>query len=229
MIARLRNHAPLLAVTFALVGTAGCKKNQDKAGEAPAEQPAEEQPAATEEPATADPTPVAATEPAEDPAADFIVAEVAHAEPKPDDPVKVTFESFKVVKAEFDPEKIEGGTAELEIDLSSLSTGVEKRDGHLKSPDYFDVAKFATARVVIKDVVKGANADSFNAMAEVDLHGVKKSFPVTFKVVERTADSIRVTAEHPLKRSDFKVGKAEGDSVADDVLLKVQLTVKKTA
>src|SRR5690349_2822111 len=56
-------------------------------------------------------------------------------------PVTVTFTGVKVVKANFDPANLEGGTAELEVDVGSLGTGVAKRDGHLKTPDYLDQGK----------------------------------------------------------------------------------------
>src|SRR4051812_40433958 len=41
--------------------------------------------------------------------ADHVVVLARHKQPKPIDPVSVRFETFKVVKASFDPKKIEGG------------------------------------------------------------------------------------------------------------------------
>src|SRR5690242_7989997 len=35
-------------------------------------------------------------------------------------------------------------TVEANIDVASLNTGIEKRDSHLKSPDFFDVAQYPT-------------------------------------------------------------------------------------
>src|SRR5687768_4374447 len=66
-----------------------------------------------------------------DPNADFISVYAEHApEKKPGDPVEVKFEKFTVKKASFDPAKIEGGTATIEVDLASLKSGSDKRDTH---------------------------------------------------------------------------------------------------
>ena len=52
-------------------------------------------------------------------------------------------------------------TAEVHIDASSLTTGNEQRDGHLKSPDFLDVEKYPelvfrsrSAEVVDEDTYK---------------------------------------------------------------------------
>jgi len=174
----------------------------------------------------------AAATPAED-KADWIKVYATHFEPKEGDPVEVKFEKFKVAKASFDPKKIEGGTATIEIDLSSLKSGDEKRDQHLATPDYLDVAKFATAVIDIENVKK-KDDKTYTADAKVKFHGVDKKYPITFEVLEATDDSIRIKTEHTFKRLDFKVGKKPGkdqkkgeDGVADELTIKAQLTLKK--
>ncbi len=42
----------------------------------------------------------------------------------------------------YDPADITGLSVELEIDTSCLITGIEKRNEHLKSPDFFDIGKY---------------------------------------------------------------------------------------
>lgn len=44
----------------------------------------------------------------------------------------------------FDNEKQSGFSLELIIDAAGIYTGIAKRDDHLRSPDFFDVAKFPT-------------------------------------------------------------------------------------
>lgn len=121
------------------------------------------------------------------------------------DPVVVRFEKFAVTKAHFDPRHLEGGTATIELDLTSIKTGSEERDDDLKSPDYFDVAKFATVTIDVANVKKQADA-RYTADATVSCHGVTKTYPVTFDVLATTADTLRIKGEHAFSRLDFAIG-----------------------
>ncbi|HKA88467.1 MAG TPA: YceI family protein [Haliangiales bacterium] len=159
--------------------------------------------------------------------ADSITVQGSHEKRKPTDPVTVTFEKFQVKKAKFDPKKIEGGSAEIEVDLTSLKTDSAKRDGDLKSPAYLDVAKFGTMTIAIANVKKKADK-TYSADATVNIKGVTAKFPVTFDVVEATADSIHVKGEHAFTRKDIKLGKDEGDPVAQGLQIAVDLTLKNT-
>ena len=53
---------------------------------------------------------------------------------------------FAKVEAEvsLDPAHLEQAKVTARIDAASIDTAEEKRDGHLRSPDFFDVAKYPT-------------------------------------------------------------------------------------
>lgn len=55
--------------------------------------------------------------------------------------VRGSFTSFSGA-AEFDPEAIEQGSINVEIDPSGIDTRDETRDGHLRSPDFFDAETY---------------------------------------------------------------------------------------
>jgi len=169
---------------------------------------------------------------AADPEPDSIVVLAKHTEAKPDDPVQVRFEKFKVTKASFDPKKIEGGKATIEIDATSLKTGADKRDAHLNTPDFLDTAKNPTITVDIDKVKKKADK-TFSAEATVKFRGVTKKYPVTFDVVDTTADSIKIKSEVNFTRLDFKVGTPDSPDakkapVQNGLVIKMNLTLKKT-
>jgi polyisoprenoid-binding protein YceI len=121
--------------------------------------------------------------------------------------------------------KAEGGKIVVDVDVSSLKTDQEKLDGHLKSPDFFDVAKFPSAKFTSTEIKAGGEKGATETVTgELELHGEKKtiSFPATITVA---ADSVSGTAEFSINRKDFKIvypGKPD-DLIRDDVVLKLSL------
>jgi len=140
--------------------------------------------------------------------------------------VEVTFAKWSVTKASFDPANLEGGTAELSIDPTSLSSGIPDRDAHLQSPDFLDVGKFATVTVKV-DNVKKAGDKSYTADATLNLHGVEKKLAITFEAVASTADSVTVKTSVPFNRIDFQVAGVQ-DKVKPELTLEAVLTLKKS-
>jgi polyisoprenoid-binding protein YceI len=219
-----------LAVVVAALAIAACKQEKKPAEAPPATTPAETAPAETPPPATAPADPSAAGAPSS-PDADYVRFVSGHNPAKPTDPVIVTLAGFKVTRASFkDPKDLTGGTAELELDLTSLSSGNRTRDEDLKS-QYFEVDKFGTARVGVHDVKKAGAEGHYKAVADLDVHGVKKKLPVEFDVVSTTADSVRVKGSVKLSRLDFKIGTPNGEGgnpTANEATVELQLTIKKS-
>jgi len=59
------------------------------------------------------------------------------------------------------------------IDAASIDTRIEKRDAHLKSPDFLDVAKYPTISFVSKKIERVA-PDHFKVTGDLTLHGVTR-------------------------------------------------------
>lgn len=76
-------------------------------------------------------------------------------------------------KVNFDGKNVETGTAEFTIQVGSINTDVAKRDDHLKSPDFFDVAKFPTMAFKSKKITKGVG-DKFTMVGDLTMKGVTK-------------------------------------------------------
>lgn len=62
---------------------------------------------------------------------------------------------------------------QVSIDTASINTNVQKRDEHLRSADFFDVAKFPTMTFVSKKVAK-AGKGKLKVTGDLTLHGVTK-------------------------------------------------------
>ncbi len=70
-------------------------------------------------------------------------------------------------------------SGKMTIKTASVDTSNEKRDGHLKSPDFFDVAKFDNITYVSKKFKK-AGKDKYKLEGDMTLRGITK--PVAFDV-----------------------------------------------
>jgi polyisoprenoid-binding protein YceI len=64
-------------------------------------------------------------------------------------------------------------TIQAALDANSLDTGVEKRDQHLKSPDFFDVAKYPTLTFISKKIQKVGDGQ-YDVTGDLTMHGVTK-------------------------------------------------------
>jgi len=89
--------------------------------------------------------------------------------------------SGEVMLDDKDPSK---SSVKATIDVKTLNTGMDKRDTHLKSPDFFDVEKFPTMTFESTKVTKGDKKGSWKVDGNLTMHGVTK--PVTMNVDELT-------------------------------------------
>ena len=115
-------------------------------------------------------------------------------------------------------------SAEFTVQTASVESDAEKLTGHLKSPDFFDVATFPTAAFKSTEIKEGAEGATHTVTGNLTLHGVTKqiSFPATIKAEGGSASA---RAEFKINRKDFGIvypGKPD-DLIKDDVLLKLDL------
>ena len=127
--------------------------------------------------------------------------------------------------------KAELGQVKVEIDTSSLTVDPAKLEAHLKSPDFFDVAKYPKASFTSTAIAPSTEPGKTHVITgNLELHGVTKSisFPANVKV---SGDSVSTDAEFVINRKDFGIvypGMPD-DLIKDEVLLKLQVRAKKSA
>jgi polyisoprenoid-binding protein YceI len=121
--------------------------------------------------------------------------------------------------------KLVGAGNKVVIDMTSIFTDTDRLTGHLKSADFFDVAKFPTATFVTTSVE--AKETNSIVTGNLTLHGVTKqiSFPAKIEV---SGDSVKVHAEFFLNRFDFEIkypGKTD-DLIRQEVVLRLKVNAK---
>lgn len=137
-----------------------------------------------------------------------------------------------------DEKDVSKSSVEATIETASIDTRVSDRDTHLRSPDFFDVAKYPTITFKSTKVEK-AGEGKLKVTGDLTMHGVTK--PVVLKVEGPTKEikdpggNIRrgIAASTTVNRRDFGLtwGKMveAGPVVGDEVKIEIEAELVKQA
>jgi len=126
-------------------------------------------------------------------------------------------------------------SVDFTIQATSIDTGNPNRDNHLRSPDFFDVAKFPTITFKSTAVTPKSKND-FTVTGDLTMHGVTKriTLPVSFLGFAKTAKGEKAgfEIETTLNRKDYEVlwnkNLDEGGLLlGDDVKVTIDLEMEK--
>jgi len=126
-------------------------------------------------------------------------------------------------------------TVEFTAEVASIDTGDAKRDEHLKSPDFFDAAKFPQLTFKSSKITKAGKG--YKLKGALTIHGVTKEVTLDATVSAAVKNpwgklvrAVKVTGK--IKRGDFgltwnKTLDQGGVVVGDEVALDIKLEVNK--
>ncbi len=121
-----------------------------------------------------------------------------------------------------DPATLEGAKVRLEIQARSVDTANQTRDGHLRTEDFFDVAKYPT--ITFESTAVRREGDRVLVSGKLSMHGVTRDLEIPFLAAEGLngagAKTWSYRATVPLDRLDYGIG---ADSVAAKISLKRQV------
>lgn len=148
--------------------------------------------------------------------------------------VKGSFDRYTAT-VELNDQDITQSKVTVVIETNSINTNVQKRDDHLRSADFLDVAKYPTMTFASKKVVKTGD-DHFAVTGDLTLHGVTREVVLDVEGMSHESKdpwgNIRrgATATAKINRKDFGLtwnatletgGVVVGDEVA--IILEVEL------
>jgi polyisoprenoid-binding protein YceI len=147
--------------------------------------------------------------------------------------VEGRFRDFEGVMA-IDRQNPSASRVELTIQAASIDTGAPDRDNHLRSADFFDVARYPT--ITFKSTkIEAQGNDTYKVTGDFTMHGVTKSIEIPVKntgfaragKTEKTGFEIATS----LNRKDYGItwNRAidQGTLLGDDVELNIQVEANK--
>jgi len=138
----------------------------------------------------------------------------------------------------FDDEDITRSVVEATIDASSIDTGVEQRDAHLRSADFFDVEKYPELRFRSTRIEK-LDEDRFRVVGQLTIRDVTREVALEIEGGGRAKDPwgnerTGFVAKTTLDRKDFGLKwnqalEAGGVLVGDRVDIELDVQAVKAA
>ncbi|WP_205511308.1 YceI family protein [Longitalea arenae] len=127
----------------------------------------------------------------------------------------------------FLPDSMAGCNFDVHIDASSVNTGVDKRDEHLRRADFFDVKNHPQIRFVSEKINTTKKNGTLFVSGKLTIKGITKdiAFPFTAQPIE---NGYLFTGEFTMNRRDFNIG--AGSTISDrlTVMLKVVARAEAT-
>jgi polyisoprenoid-binding protein YceI len=148
--------------------------------------------------------------------------------------VKGEFNEYTGV-IQYDEADVAKSSVEVTIKTASIGTRDEKRDGHLRSPDFFDAEKYPEITFKSKRIEK--SEDGFVAVGDLTMRGVTKEIKIPFEITGFVTDPwgntrMGVSAELKIDRQDYGISwsqklDAGGLVVSDTVEIELEIEAVK--
>ena len=140
--------------------------------------------------------------------------------------VKGVFEKFKGT-VDIDEADITKSNVDVSIETASLNTGINKRDNHLRSADFFDVAKFPAMTFVSTKVEGGTDKDKLKVTGNLTIKGIAKPITLTVEGPKSLQGNLKLgaSAAATTNRQDF--GVSWGWMISDEVFITINTELVK--
>src|SRR5918999_6206336 len=148
--------------------------------------------------------------------------------------------SFTQVQGTVTVDENDPGTAEIDITIptASVTTRDEKRDAHLRSPDFFDVERFPNMTFRSKRVER-QSGDSFRVIGDLTIRDVTREVALDVELLGRAKDpwgneKAGFEATTKIKRGDYGLTwnaalETGGVLVGDEVKISIEAELLKAA
>jgi len=115
----------------------------------------------------------------------------------------------------FNPRRLRKASINVCVDANTVDTDNAKRDGHLRTADFFDTETYPTICFVSTDISK-VNGE-YLAKGTLSMHGVTRNVDVPLTYEDGT-----LTAKLTMNRLDYKIGVETGTAMVGN---EVELTI----
>ena len=131
----------------------------------------------------------------------------------------------------FLPKNLAKSKAEFDIDLGSIDLASDESETEIKSPLWFNTAKFPVAHFASTSI-KNVGGDKYEIVGKLTLKGVTKDVVVPIALKKDATGNSVAEGSFPLKRIDYKIGEgmwSDTEMDADDFVVRIRMVLPPVA
>lgn len=138
---------------------------------------------------------------------------------------------FNTVAGNFNIDSKGSSKVDVTIEVTSVDTNHEKRDAHLRSPDFFNVKQYPTMKFVSDKVSYNTQGEPVSVSGNFTMHGKTQNVTLTIKPVGAGKDPwgnyrAGYTVTTVIKRSAFDMN-FMADGIGDDISITMNIEAIK--
>ena len=140
--------------------------------------------------------------------------------------VSGTFRDFAAIVS-LDPAKPENGSAEIIVDIASISTGEPDADTEALTKPWLDAMGFPKARFK-STAVRGLDGERYEVTGMLSIKGTPREMTIPFTLKNQPDGTMVASGKFSLRRTDFGIGGGEwneDDLVANEIPVHFRLTL----
>ncbi|MEM9859336.1 MAG: YceI family protein, partial [Bacteroidota bacterium] len=125
----------------------------------------------------------------------------------------------------FNPNNLSESAFDVELDVSTISTGNKTKDKHARGESWFDVDQFPKIHFVSSEI---RNLEvGYEAIGQMEIKGIKKEVALAFSFLDE-GDKAMFEGELTVNREDYGIeGNLFEFVVGDEFAITIQLTANR--
>jgi polyisoprenoid-binding protein YceI len=129
----------------------------------------------------------------------------------------------------YDEKNLAGSSLNVRVEIASVDTQDQERDGLLKDADLFNAAKYPAATYTATSLARRADG-GIEAVGKLTIRDISRDLRLPLKL-QPTAAGLDLRGEAVFKRLDYGVGQGEWkstDAVGDEVKIQYKVSLVRT-
>ncbi len=137
----------------------------------------------------------------------------------------------------FDPADLAGSSVTFSVDVASVDTKNDSRDGHLQSPDFFDAASHPKMTFKSTEIKKGKEEKVYDVTGQLTIRDVTKTVTIPVQFLGAMENPMKPSTyvggfktSFSLNRTEYQVGTGDWAATAvigDEVDININLEVNR--